>query len=147
MEGPRRSHHRASRELASINLDLDSGRPASQLWCSSSDPAAAVLENSTATHGSCPMRFVCLRTRMLDRRFDDSGGTRKWAQRWVRLVGTGEHSNKRISFLAETLSKLWFIWVFYSIHFPNIWRVRPVWGVQWTKIGREKFRKNSFFIV
>jgi hypothetical protein len=36
---------------------------------------------------------------MLDRRFDDSGGTRKWAQRWVRLVGTGEHSvTKELAF-------------------------------------------------
>jgi hypothetical protein len=54
-------------------------------------------------------------------------------------VGTHAVGDKRIIFLAETLSKLQFVWLFHLFGQLIRWRVGPMWGVRRTQIGWEKF--------
>jgi hypothetical protein len=54
------------------------------------------------------------------------------AAKRVRRVGDN-------SFLPETLSKLWFLWLFYLFGQHATWRVGPAWGVGHTQIEWELF--------
>jgi hypothetical protein len=74
---------------------------------------------------------------------------RRGVNRWdMEKLGVGTVVGKQRAwweknhFLAETLSKLWFL----ALHSPstlstskNIWRVGPAWGVRWIRFGWEKF--------
>jgi hypothetical protein len=71
MEWPREYHHRAPRELTSVDLDPDSSRPALRRRRSNSDPATAVLGKLPPLgvgYAFCTMRY--LGTHLLGRRFE-----------------------------------------------------------------------------
>jgi hypothetical protein len=65
-------------------------------------------------------------------------GVHQWA--WCGMwVGKTTLGNKNISFLAETLSKLRFLWSFHFLSQTIRWRVGPMWEVRRVRIGWEKF--------